>query len=529
MKKGIWVYLLFFFLLSSKLLLTLSYDVQQVSAEIRTWTVDDDGPADYHTIQGAVDAAEEGDTIFVYNGTYYETVFVEKTLSLIGEHKSGTIIDGDRTGTVVHASNTSVVIAAFTIRNSNDYPYTGISLKDSRNSNVTENIIFNCTEGIRIYNSTDTIIEHNTITANYGGIHLAGNSRINTITHNVINSNSWGIYLDNSSDNLLTENILTNNSWTGIDLFQSKCENNILSGNIIASNGNGIRSYNRASGNSMQDNVIMYNNDTEGGKGNGISLSGHSRSHIITGNTLTENRYGLHLFISEDNTLYHNNFINNTKHAYQAAGSHSNSWDNGFEGNYWSNYTGVDSDHDGIGDSLYEIAENNTDFYPLMGTFSHFNADSEYPIQTICNSTITDYVFNGSAISFDVTGKNGTVGFCRIRIPTALLNDTYRVFVNGTEVPYTLLLPSNSTHIYLHFNYLHSTQEVTIIPEFPSFLILALSITATLLAASLYETTKMSNNTKQTLTHRSISSYARAEKSPFQSYMQAMHGPHKRH
>ncbi|UCC33309.1 MAG: right-handed parallel beta-helix repeat-containing protein [Candidatus Bathyarchaeota archaeon] len=490
MKKVALACLLFFFLLSSKLLLTLSYDVQQVSAEARTWTVDDDGPADYHTIQGAVDAAEEGDTIFVYNGTYYETVFVEKSLSLVGEHRSGTIIDGERTGTVVHANNTSVVITGFTIRNSSDYPHTGISLKDSRNSNVTDNMIFNCTEGIRMYNSTDTIVEHNTIAANYGGIHLAGNSHINLITHNVIDSNSWGIYLDNSSDNLLRGNSLTNNSWTAIDLFQSECENNILSGNIIANNGNGVRSYNGASGNTIRDNVIMYNNDTDGGKGNGISLSGHSRSHTVTGNTIIGNRYGIHLFISEDNTLYHNNFINNTKHAHQATGSYSNSWDNGFEGNYWSNYTGVDSDHDGIGDSQYEIDENNTDLYPLMGTFYHFNADSEYPVQTICNSTITDYGFNGSAISFDVTGKNGTAGFCRIRIPTALLNDTYRVFVNGTEVPHTLLPPSNSTHVYLHFNYLHSTQEVTIVPEFPSFLILPLFIMATLLAILLYKTTK---------------------------------------
>ena len=468
------------------LLVTLALDVQSARAEPKTWTVDGDGPADFHTIQEAINAAEEGDTIFVNNGKYYENVIVDKTVSLVGEHKNKTIIDGGKKGTVVHVGSKSVVVAGFTIRNSGDYPYSGIDLKDSNNSNITDNIINNCTEGILLYNSTDTVVEHNTMTYNYGGIHLAGSSYGNIVTHNAISSNSWGINMDNSSDNILTENTLTNNSWTGIDLFQSKCENNTLSGNIITSNGNGIRSYNRASNNTIKNNIVMYNNDTQGGRGRGISLSDHSRGYTITGNTITENRYGLYLLISEDNTLYHNSFINNTKNAYQAVGSYTNFWDNGFEGNHWSNYTGVDSEHDGIGDSWYEIDEDNTDHYPLMGTFFDFNATSRYHVQTICNSTIAHFRFNDTAISFDVTGKNGTVGFCRIRIPRALLNDTYRVFVNGMEVQHTLLPHSNSTYNYLYFNYIHSTQEVIIIPEFPSFLFLPLFIISTLLTVIVY-------------------------------------------
>jgi len=56
------------------------------------------------------------------------------------------------------------------------------------------------------------------------------------------------------------------------------------------------------------------------------------------------------------------------------------------------------------------------------------------------------------------------------------------VFVNGTEVSYNLLSCSNRTYSYLYFNYRHSTQEVIIIPEFPSFLIMPLFMIATLLA-----------------------------------------------
>jgi hypothetical protein len=64
--------------------------------------------------------------------------------------------------------------------------------------------------------------------------------------------------------------------------------------------------------------------------------------------------------------------------------------------------------------------------------------------------------------------------------------NAYRVFINGTEIAYTLLPCSNSTHSYIYFNYSHSTQEVIIIPEFPSFLILPMFMTATLLAVIVF-------------------------------------------
>jgi len=45
-------------------------------------TVDDDGPADYNTIQAAVDAASSEDTIYVYNGRYHENIIISKSLTL---------------------------------------------------------------------------------------------------------------------------------------------------------------------------------------------------------------------------------------------------------------------------------------------------------------------------------------------------------------------------------------------------------------------------------------------------------------
>ena len=78
-----------------------------------------------------------------------------------------------------------------------------------------------------------------------------------------------------------------------------------------------------------------------------------------------------------------------------------------------------------------------------------------------------------------MTGEDGTVGFCRTSIPAELMSGTFHVFVNGTETPYSTVY-SNSTHNYIYFNYTHSTEQVVIAPEFPSFLILLLLTVATL-------------------------------------------------
>lgn len=48
----------------------------------------------YFSIQEAINNADHGDTIFVSSGTCYENVVVNKTVSLIGEDVSSTIING---------------------------------------------------------------------------------------------------------------------------------------------------------------------------------------------------------------------------------------------------------------------------------------------------------------------------------------------------------------------------------------------------------------------------------------------------
>jgi parallel beta-helix repeat protein len=95
-------------------------------------------------------------------------------------------------------------------------------------------------------------------------------------------------------------------------------------------------------------------------------------SNLVVKNNITDNEVGM-LVIGSPNTLvYNNNFVNNQRDLSYFVGPGFGMidsiavFDNGEEGNYWSNYNGTDTDGNGIGDSPHIIDENNTDNYPLM-------------------------------------------------------------------------------------------------------------------------------------------------------------------
>jgi len=390
--------------------------------------------------------------------------------------------------------------------------YEGVYLDSSSNNSISENNITNNSRyGIYLKSSSNNnTLSGNNITGNsYYGINLFSSSE-NTILSNAFYSNSLaGIYLSRSSDNTIRKNTNSSDSQYGVVLWEES-QRNIVSENILSPSNWGIAmgysddnrilnntvSHTEVSGIQIQyscNNSIIANNMISENNLYGISIQSDSeetRYNVILGNNIMHNLIGIRIARLRGNIIYHNNFVNNTNQT--SISNSTNIWDNGFPsgGNYWSNYTGVDLDPDGIGDTEHVINENNTDNYPLMGMFSDFKATSEHHVQTISNSTISNFQFNGTAASFNVSGEDGTVGFCRILIPTALMNTTYKVFVNGTEVSYTLPF-SNSTHSYLYFTYSHSTQEVVIIPEFPlSLVILPLFMMTTLLATIVYRRKK---------------------------------------
>lgn len=92
-----------------------------------------------------------------------------------------------------------------------------------------------------------------------------------------------------------------------------------------------------------------------------------SSSGLIKDNIIKDSDYGIFIETgSYDNTIYHNNILDNTQNANDLG---TNAWDYGhlYGGNYWSDYSGVDANHDGIGDTPYDIpGGDNQDLYPFI-------------------------------------------------------------------------------------------------------------------------------------------------------------------
>jgi len=167
----------------------------------KTIKVDDDGGADYVKIQDAIDASDNGDTIRVWEGTYFESVIVNKSVSLIG-NGSGTItIDGGEDGDVVTITADWVNMSGFLVTRSGDQGgKSGIRVNSDHN-HIINNNCSNNGYGIRLYDTNGCTITNNTCSSNNDyGIRLWDSSTC-TITNNTcLSNNKDGIYIWDSSD-----------------------------------------------------------------------------------------------------------------------------------------------------------------------------------------------------------------------------------------------------------------------------------------------------------------------------------------
>ena len=408
MKRMLSVFMFVLLLVST---LTMAFKIQPVKAEPRTWTVDDDGPADFTSIQEAVNAASPGDTVYVYNGTYYEHIYIHKSLTLIGENKYGTIIDGSGYGryfawygAVVTITGIGVNFTNFTVRNAGWTELSGIAvyLHDASFCSINDLVILNSRFGITpLVYSKDNIISNNTISdAEIGIVNFnPWPSYNNTVVGNKISNSSNGIYFNYPYSVQVISNIISNNSRYPYGIhFQMGGSDNKVIGNIVENSDNAIRldyadrnliSENTVSNNTYglfvgyesSDNIVIGNNASDSTIG--IMIWDNSNNNTVTNNAALNNYYGIGLSSSTNNKIYHNNFMTNTQQVL--SDGLPNIWDNGYPsgGNYWSDYVGVDVESgsgqdlpgsDGIGDTPYVIDGDNVDHYPLMNRWSRLAA-----------------------------------------------------------------------------------------------------------------------------------------------------------
>jgi len=348
----------------------------------------------YTTIHDAIDNASDGDTVFVYSGTYYENVVIDNSINLIGKRKESTIIDGGGTGSVIQIMVDSVTVSEFTIQNSgiDKIDDAGILLKWSpvNDVEISNNIITNNYEGIVLHGMNNTV-HNNTIKRNKASGIFVRNSN-NIIDSNNILFHNCGIFVGVSDYNILSNNDIKF-SWWGI-LIGGSNNNKIFRNNISLSRNSGI-----TLGYGASDNNIYLNNflrNTAGLSTIDIQHGGGAYGNNIYLNNFIYNWFGVRIDpTSRSNLLYHNNFIKNRRNAldwYQDG----NYWDDGSDGNYWDNYRGKDNDGNGIGDTpkrIFPYFIENKDSYPLMEPFEDVPEVTINLVNTLVQNRASSYLW----------------------------------------------------------------------------------------------------------------------------------------
>ena len=313
--------------------------------------IDGDGTENnpYQTIDKGINSVNPDGTVNVADGTYYEHLIIAKSVNLLGQSQTGTIIDGNNIGRPITINPDIIVtISKFTIKNGNSPDGGGINnngdltITDTTITNNTATAIEGYAYGGGIYNHgnltiTNSIISENTViggTAYGGGIYSDDNLIINnsTITGNAATStdgyadgggisNEFGIITINNSS--IIGNVATGDSVYGGGISHSfigtlTINNSIIIGNVATGGsvyGGGISNWGATitiNNSSIKDNTVTGTWEASGG---GIYNNGDLivNKSSITGNTATGNRvYGGGIYNYGDLTITETTLTDNT-------------------------------------------------------------------------------------------------------------------------------------------------------------------------------------------------------------------------
>jgi parallel beta-helix repeat protein len=294
-------------------------------------------PGNFSKIQDAINASQDGDTVFVYSGTYYENIVVNKSINLTGENKQNTFINGGDKGDTINVSANWVNITGFNITNNFTLNYwNGLFVYFSSNCSIADNIIFtnDLWYGIFLLSSSNNEIINNNISDNFYGMLLRRSSN-NNITNNNFSSNYMcGIAIEeNSNENKIVNNRINSTYWDGIHIWSS-LNNNIISNNIswigydgidlsTSSNttivGNNISNCWHCIWISNSSALKIKGNNLSSGVGIGMHISG-SRNINVSANNLTNDGIflgGTKLQHFNSHAIYDNKVNNKSLYYYK--------------------------------------------------------------------------------------------------------------------------------------------------------------------------------------------------------------------
>jgi nitrous oxidase accessory protein len=347
----------------------------------------------------AIARAAAGDTVRIPAGVYHEHIVLDKPLTLVAAGHA--VLDGGDAGDVVVIAAPNVTLDGFVVRGSGidlaqehagirvlaphatiqnntlEDVLFGIDLRAAPDSVVRHNTIGGKDldiarrgDGLRLWRSDRTLVENNTSRDGRDAI-LWYSSSI-TVRGNSFTNCRYGLHLMFSDDVRIEDNRLSRNS-VGVYLMYSSGivikQNRFISNRGPSGYAIGLKEADKYS---ITDNLIVGNRA-------GLYIDGSpfttAQPGVVTRNTVAYNDVGLLVLPSaRGNEFTENNFIDNIDQVSVAGRGdlEANRFWKGERGNFWSDYTGYDQDHDGVGDFVHEsqtLFENLMDREPNLRLF----------------------------------------------------------------------------------------------------------------------------------------------------------------
>lgn len=413
-----------------------------------------DGSAEhpYKTIQQAIDAASDGDTIYVFGGDYNETLRISKRLTLVGSIEEGVsfINYGADHKYTIEITADYVNLSGFDIFDDENHVISDIqgALIHITSSHVIihKNNITNCQNGWGIYldSTNGHLIKNNTINNVITGVYSYFSNTNDFVDNTISNCSSSSVRIRSSHHNTFYNNILDNNIY---GIYALACEKITINNNTIEGNSlRGVGLYGGIGNNTIKYNTItnnandgIYLNSPEGEvmgnsfDGNLVGIRLEASGYTITDNYVSNSAStGINIMpSSSQNIIYLNSFYGNDVNALDQG---STTWYNESlrSGNTWDDYNEVDSDEDGIGDEIYQNS-GVYDIYPLGVFLSPPNKPT-----TPSPEDGADNVGLKITLSVEVTDPDGDlmdVYFYRFSNDTmsySLIDTNYNVFSGGS-------------------------------------------------------------------------------------------------
>jgi nitrous oxidase accessory protein NosD len=368
-------------------MLTTAATFQQTGAASKKIVV----PDNYPSITAAIAKAADGDVIYVRVGVYNDSALeINKAITICGEDARNTIVNLVPNIASIYSSyfNRTYFYPADAITiNANNVKISGLTISSSGGiSGNGDGIAFisNIITLGRTCSITGSKVtfDRNTLNGDYWkitGSHFTLRENMINASRNGIESNgSYCTIYGNNIDGTLvvwgSMNSIIHNSYDLMFVFYGD-SNTIQENSGEISLGNSDRS---CSNNVVSGNVV------KGPSVWGIWLGDLCRNNVFYDNFIVDEGYSQHgtdycaavsicneYGIGTNNTFYHNVFVNSSVNVkfYNNFNTGGNFWDNGFQGNYWSDYNGSDTNNDGVGDTPYIINSQNRDNHPLIAPF----------------------------------------------------------------------------------------------------------------------------------------------------------------